>query len=480
MDDVRYYNRALSVSEVKTLYQTGTAALNVSQNVKFTTGLIGLWSFDGKDVSGVTAYDRVNNNNATINAGKSIITTPGKIGQALNFPGDRNLSVTNSSTLNLGSGNFTVSAWVNDAAVQPAFLPAIISKNSGDITSGTAGVGWGIIWEGVYTFLANDGAHNPNGCTFASFSHNKWHHVTLTFGTSFITTYVDGVRSNQCARTLTGSIDTTNNLGIGSYVNFGRKLIASIDDVRLYNRELSASEVATLYKTGTETINASQNTRSTTGLVGLWSFDGNDLSGTTAYDRSGKGNNGAMAGGILPQVAGKIGQALNFPGDRYVQVNHRSALNFGAGNFTLSAWINDNAIQPDFLPAIITKTSGDITSGTTGVGWGIINEGTGRYVFLANDGAHEPNFCNFSIISPNQWHHLTATFGTSFIYLYIDGVQSNQCARTLTGSTDSTNALGIGTYINYGRKLIGKLDDVRIYNRALSASEVKTLYNIGK
>src|SRR5690606_20679208 len=107
-----------------------------------------------------------------------------------------------------------------------------------------------------------------------------------------------------------------------------------IDEPRIYNRALSADEVKNLYDLGTpQTVNASQNSSMTSGLVGEWSFNGADISGTTAYDRSGSGNNGTLTNGPTPTF-GKVGQALSFDGtDDYISVADPASgvLDFGTG-----------------------------------------------------------------------------------------------------------------------------------------------------
>ena len=76
-----------------------------------------------------------------------------------------------------------------------------------------------------------------------------------------------------------------------------------------------------------------------------------------------------------------------------------------------------------------------------------------------------------------KWHLLTGTFDGSTATIYIDGVQKNSTSVTYnTGSS----VLDIGRAVTGSYYLTGALDDVRVYNRALSSSEVKELYNMGK
>src|SRR5581483_1700536 len=119
-----------------------------------------------------------------------------------------------------------------------------------------------------------------------NFSDGKWHLMTgvldVTAGKAYV--YYDG--------TLAASKTTAQQIGtataastfIGARGNSTLFFPGSIDDVRIYNRALSADEVMTLYRSNQTKINAPQNSRNMTGLVGYWTFNGPDLTSTTASD----------------------------------------------------------------------------------------------------------------------------------------------------------------------------------------------------
>ena len=97
------------------------------------------------------------------------------------------------------------------------------------------------------------------------------------------------------------------------------------------------------FKVYGSTLNQSQNDLVTNGLVGLWSFNGDDISGTTAYDRSSGGNNGTLTSGPTA-VKGKVGQALSFDGtDDYVSIPDLSLA--ASTGVTLSAWVNPSVVD---------------------------------------------------------------------------------------------------------------------------------------
>jgi hypothetical protein len=203
----------------------------------------------------------------------------------------------------------------------------------------------------------------------------------------------------------------------------------------------------------------------TTGLVGAWAFD--DGSGTTARDTSGNGNTGTLLNGPT-WTAGKIGQALSFNGvNQYVSVPHASG--FDAYPLTLAMWMK--------------------TSTTAGVR-GLVNKyvpgsSNGYEVFVSNgnlcawyfrdssNSVSDGSGCPFNIpgYNDNQWHHVAFVVDALGGRLYVDGVQRAAGGWTGTGGAPSTTQdvhIGVGG----AEYFQGVLDDVRIYNRALSATEV--------
>jgi hypothetical protein len=148
--------------------------------------------------------------------------------------------------------------------------------------------------------------------------------------------YIDGVLHSQDI-SVSFAYNGTANAEIGR--SDGTALWnGAIDDVRIYNRALSADEIKRLYKIGgTARINTSI-PGPTNGLVGYWTFDGKDMSGVQAYDRSGNGNHGTLTNGPMRRI-GKIGQALEFDGsDDLVNGIGGTSLN-NLADITVSAWI---------------------------------------------------------------------------------------------------------------------------------------------
>jgi hypothetical protein len=238
----------------------------------------------------------------------------------------------------------------------------------------------------------------------------------------------------------------------------------------LYNRNLYPEEIAKLYQS-----TAPDNPDS--GLKGYWSFNGRDVSGTTAFDRSGAGNNGTLTNG--PTVAlGKIGQALSFDGSNdYVSAGDVNAVD-GASTVTLSGWFKRGASNA-YL------TVGKATGNVRGFNINFYNDG--RVYVNVGDGSGV-NAYGYFTSNDTDWHHVVFVFDGSLsgnanrAKAYLDGVQqsltfSNTIPATTPSSSDSFE---IGRDVNLGTYSSGSIDEVRLYSRAFTQTEVTNLYNLGR
>ncbi len=199
----------------------------------------------------------------------------------------------------------------------------------------------------------------------------------------------------------------------------------------------------------------------TTGLVGHWKFD--EMSGLTAKDTSGS-NNGTLNNGPTWEQ-GKRGGALGFNSgsSQYVSIPDHASNRFGTGDFTLSIWIKTTTSANEVF---IGKYNGDanneyymnIDSGV--IAFEISSSRVNSGAVLGND---------------DRWHHIVGLRNLGTTYLFIDGREI--ASGSNTGNADSSGYLGIGRF-GVGASFLfdGLIDDVRIYNGALTADDVAELY----
>src|SRR5262249_47303240 len=149
---------------------------------------------------------------------------------------------------------------------------------------------------------------------------------------------------------------------------------------------------------GTLHLAASQNQKLTNGLVGLWSFDQADVAGTTAYDRSGQGNNGTFTHGEIV-TAGKIGQAMAFvsAANESVDTANITQMN-GASQLTMSMWFRRSVVNGDVQ---ISK----ISAGTNQISVEASTDGQ-VYLFPSSNATGYAQFTS----NDTAWHHVVMVF----------------------------------------------------------------------
>jgi len=221
-------------------------------------------------------------------------------------------------------------------------------------------------------------------------------------------------------------------------------------------------------------INTPITNKFTSGLVGYWTFNGADIdwSTNTAYDRSGQGNNGTIHG-AKPAI-GKVGQALEFDGiNDYVDCGNGPSLDI-TDAITVEAWVKSD-----------TNKNGRIVSkhGGGSYGWMLSQRGSDIEWRISTTGSDwNGGFTSPSSFKINAWYHIAATYDGSYMRVYIDGVEDTggDFPVDLTGSINIAPAsTQIGRCELGGDIFSGVIDEVRIYNRALSAEEIAEHYRAG-
>ena len=209
-------------------------------------------------------------------------------------------------------------------------------------------------------------------------------------------------------------------------------------------------------------------------LQGYWNLD--EGSGSTANDISCNANNGSLVGGPS-WVQGHIGShALRF--DRsamYVQVPNSASLNIRGDQITVSAWVFiPGDIDTGTQYAIVDKLSDPSSYTSPYVSYALfLLKGRDPAFLLAIAGREQ--IMSGSSVSLNAWHHIDGTYNGFQMKLYVDGFLVEKHAQTGNISTFVT-PLRIGTNTDFTRNFYGSIDDVRVYNRALSSNDITELF----
>ena len=483
---VKYYNRALSPQEILQNYNAQKSRFGFYDFVQ--SGLT--YSYDAGNYlsyprSGTTWGNMSNgSNNGTLINGPTFITgaTP-----SIQFDGTNDyVSAGNGKTLN--NMTFQMSVKVNsNAGIYKAFGGAV--GNGYDYESG-----FNIDMQNNSTvsfskcsieggFLRVDGGVN---FMTSSVPFGTWKNICFTISPTYIQFYLDGVK--QLGRTRLNNASSTigmNNLVIGLRPSVGSSSIdANIRDVMIYDRALSDSEVVQNFENSRKN-NVGLTGYTTSGLtlnLDAGNYASYPTTGTKWVDISGNYNNGTLING--PTWSSVTGGTFTFDGtDDYGSF---STNNLPSGNSEISfdCWVRWGGLFSTIYGEFVMGYGDD--SGPNKVPVILINTSNqARFEFGSGSGA----VISSSTISPNSWVNITATYNKSSTKIYLNGVlngtTSYGSANIVPNGSNGYNG-GIGTlFSQYGNKnspsrygsFSGNISSVRIYNVALSDSQILQNYN---
>lgn len=431
-----------------------------SKATKFVLdGLVGYWPFniDARDISD-------NKNDGAYNGEGAFNFTGGNFSGAYAFDGVTNyIDVGNDSSLNFGTGEITISAWIKGNSSKANQF--IYSKET-DVSSD----------EGVILYLRSSGSiirfeyWNSTDGDFVDSTQfvndGNWHHVVAVRNSTNNSIYVDG---NLSAMGISENIDADSS---GSAI-IGLELTSpttnfngSIDETRVYNRSLTQSEIDYLF--------ANNTVLNSTGLVSHWAF--NEKSGLIASDSVGS-NDGDVIGGVFNLTNGILFGSYEFDGiDDYMDLGNASNLNFGSGEFTISAWVKINSIPALPSGGYTVYSRENVSDSTEGVYFGVVQFAGGGIVkpeFSVWNGTTTDNVSSSQDLNDNSWHHIVGVRNSTNISIYIDGIFNVMgISENVDGDTTDNASIGVEVSYNYFN---GSIDEVRVYNRALNSTEISQL-----
>ncbi|HVV14996.1 MAG TPA: LamG domain-containing protein [Candidatus Paceibacterota bacterium] len=471
IDDVKVFSRALSPSDVRALYggtsYLGRTTSGTAANAPLSNGLVGYWPLDGATTNWRTNKTTdVIAGTASSLVSMSTSTSPvaGKVGQALKFAGGYI-----SASAAAPSTAYSVSAWIRYEGATPiSAIKVAVSYGSG---SGGSTLWMGYASDGKLA-ISNSSTDLKSSTVSSS---TTWHHLVAAVGGGTMSAYMDGTLVNTVSMSSRGS----NTLIVGDYTGLIGSFAfpGSIDDVRVYGRTLSAAEVAQLYKMGGVGANIAHSPSGAAapisrGLIGYWTFDGSQTRWptNTTQDSSGQGNTATMVslGTTTAPVAGKIGQALHFNGNaQYVSAS--GSYPTGTNPRTLCAWAksDDTTFEGNADHVVNYGTA------ATGQAFGFMIHTGNQWRFYGHGVDFDTN-----VSVDTKWHYHCVTYDGATVIYYIDGVNVASAARTLS-TTAGNMTFAQRPDLGATNEFNGSIDDVRVYNRPLSASEVNQLYLLG-
>ncbi len=481
IDELSLWNTALTYDEVKELY-ADSVVKDATTHSKANDHLLGYWRNDG-----VTTW-----------------TDRGDI-QAIGFDGsDDNIDFGNDSSLQPAS-ELTVSAW--------AYMSNWSSASQSKIISNTQSGGYALAIDEAndnnISFFVNNGAYlNP---TYAlSNLSSGWHHVCATYKNKIAKLYIDGSLVDTATNTNNTNITYNSNIKLFAGAepdasnNTSQFFNGLLGQIAVFNKELISSEISAIYALGRRT---DLTTSYSTNLQGYWflnpTHSNPDLTGADKIlDRSGNGNHGTQSGGVNflgtndGDVQGSpdsitIREGLNSNRDGlgfyftnpdsnvlrlngsndFVTIDSTGSLPSGDQSRSITCWIKPSSLSGD-QPIIFTGTYASnqmftlafLSANPTKISvWGFSNDNTGT-----------------DVLTTDNWWYVGVTYdsGTNTLKSYIGGGANNIDPALDINNTSTTNYnttygdVRIGRASTQDKYFDGIVDEVKIYNRALSADEI--------
>src|SRR3990167_3026800 len=381
-------------------------------------GLVGWWKMDGN------AKDATpNSNNGTVTGATLTTDRKGQTGKAYSFNGTSD----HISVGNAGSGIKTIAFWMQADDTTARKIIDIdrtdqIELDGSSAITATSFPGTIIIYV--------------DGAVASAIADTNWHFVAIT--------------------DTTGVTPSAMDIGAVSASYFSGKL----DDVRMYNRVLSAAEITALYQEYNPGIEISSLQK---GLLMWLKFDNNSTKDATANTNKG----GVTEALSVADRKGQADKALSFDGvDDIVTVSPSVSLR--PSIISIAAWIKPTDTGTG---RIVSRKTG----GSPGSGYVLELTATLKPQFRISALAQDYPVTATDAIAQDAWSHVVATFDGAAMQIYINGVANGAptLAPGTVNYTVTTTSVTIGGISEF---FAGSLDDVRMYNRALSAAEVLALY----
>ncbi|HYF75390.1 MAG TPA: LamG-like jellyroll fold domain-containing protein [Candidatus Nitrosocosmicus sp.] len=418
---------------------------------------------NGNDTSG-------NGNNASVvstTGGTGITYVTGISGQGAKFDGSSFFEAPDSDILDLGK-NYSFSVWICKEDIRPERYQPILEKRA--VVDYEDNIAYGLADSEnsetyIYFFDEYDNSSHAYSNTYLDF--HKWQLLTVTNDGQYVRFYVDGVlRDNKQA--VNHTLESTGPLVIGfSEYDDASFFKGVMDELMIFNTVLTPGQIKDYYTniaagTGKPLLDFGKK------IAAQYKFNDNFA------DSSGNNQNGPInqVQGIT-FIQGKLGKAAKFNGAGMFEVPDSDLLDLG-NSFAFTLWMckEPNGEAPDY--PILYKAKSSVGEGTE-PGYALYESQGSTEVNFFDENRQKSYVGSESVAGAGKWYHLAVTCENGVMKFYYDGVLKD--VKPFKGFTPhSSGSLFVGWNqwgnINFYK---GAMDDLRIYNYALSATEVKQL-----
>jgi len=441
------FNKALTSTQISTLY--GSSSLGSGNPMALKPQPVAYYPLGDNSASNPLTQPNVAVEDASV----------------FNFDGSDDYVNLNTTLSSLGvTTSFSISTWVNISTL--GIYDTVIGAPA---AYGTWNDGFGLmVYNNALYFWVEDWNDANHFVQTATLNTSQWYHIVCTFSTSNgLKIYVDSGTPTTASNTEIGTL--TFPMFIGSTgTNTTYVFNGEISNTQIWNTELSASDVSTLYNSGVPLYTGTQPQAAN---LKAWY----KLNNTANWEADSSGN------WQIPEATSAYPQSFKCDSG-WIDLNgsNLAPILNGISNFTLSLWYKQDAISNRFVF--------DIKDGTNRMALQLVNAATNYLYFNSSYNSYS------AVDTPiNQWNNIVFVFDGSEanadrIKLYVNG---SQITAAITGTIDSTlGSFGSSTVANLGAAstggslyaLNGKISNCQIFNSSLPATgtdSVETLYNNG-
>jgi len=494
--NVRVYERALSASEIATLYHRpwegtnygdiwpysppASASMTLSTDTAATSlnsGCVHWWPLTGDATDVTTTAD-----NLTATGTPTWVN--GELGTGVELV---------SNTTYLTSSVYGNTYQVNTPITISAWVKFMISTSDNGMlsyadthTNGTPL--YTLQSSGAYLRWYAKGAYSSG----MSAAVGEWHHVALTNNGTSIDCYLNGAYETTLSGLITTAGEDANNkfwIGAGYRYNNTNQF----QNVRIWDRALSAAEISILHERPWEGIEYGDtfhydppapasmlpltSDAINTDQIGWWPLTETNDYASGAADISGNAYDGTKNGTITSESAA-LGTVANFDGSTgYFQHSNTLAQSF-TNSFSVSFWA-----RPESSASDQRAVTNWVTPGNTGAQWNVwldVVTGGIRWAAAIYDQSGTYQIAGTTVASAtlNEWQHVCATWSSSStdLLVYVDGVEmASITASNMFASTASTS-FQIGNSATESKYFDGDIANVRVWTRELTSTEVWSIY----
>jgi hypothetical protein len=460
IDDFIALNTVLTADDFKEIYEgrmigelraEGTSIIEYPKELNsspllaaLSANLKGYWRLENNlDDSSGSGYNLTNSG--------SVNNASGKFGQCREFTSASSHYATITDCPNLRvNGDHSFCGWIYPHEV------TTIGRFWGLTDSATTNYSIFYVQNGKIGFqLSNSDTTSDE--SIITITANQWYFIAGIFNVT--AGYKDIYVNDHCTRL--PIVTQTHNGGSGAF-SIGRAGAYTsqyydglVDDVMFFNTALSPSQIHEIYT-------------QRGGMVGLWHLNNNisDYSGT---------DNNITIGGSAAYADGKFGKGISLvrSSNQYLTIPYKSAYDFGTDNFSAALWYKRISSGTGNFSGLMTSRIGDTN------GWHFPRGASENFSFACGASNSFDATGNYTI-SDSNWHYIVGVRGAR-LELYVDGVLvASGLNNRKNVSTGQEIRVGQYRYNETTNGLDGTVDDIALYNRALTEKEIRQWYSWAK